>query len=151
MDVLVERYIEQVTDGSHYKGHIRIFTIKFDFEIVFMLPIDLVDDYIQKRVKDFDEFRQIIQIALQRDGIDLELSNQEYAFFFSMLVGIVMAFYSTPNVRIFNEVAEDDPVEMEILKAFGISLYINLSDVSLWEFSPELCDILNSPKFGCNV
>ena len=57
--VSVERYVEQVRDGSHYKGYVKIVDTELKYELVFGVPIDRLDD--MEPITDVNEIHRIFQ------------------------------------------------------------------------------------------
>jgi hypothetical protein len=158
-EVSVERYVEQVVDGRRYKGYLKIATdVQLDFEIVFGVPIAQLDDMEPAKVE--NEIRQLFQITIKRetpptgdgstnrqsDDANVELTEKEYYFFFSMIFNLVVEFYNNPQTRDNNEGLFGMVLRGENSNVSGsISITRNES----YDFSPELCEMLSAPKFGC--
>lgn len=148
MKVSVERYIEQVYDGSHYKGYVKIADTTFDYELKFAVPIPRLDD--MEMTEDEDEIRHLFQISIVRDGANIELTGEEYGFFFQMLVQFAVAFCKNPQVRDSQEGAVGMILRGEgPLAASRVSASIGITSIGSYNFPPELCEMLNAPKFGC--
>lgn len=146
--VSVERYVEQVRNGSHYKGYIRIADTKLDYELVFGVPIERLDSI--EPTKDENEIRRIFQITVKRGNANIELTKEEYGFFFSMIVELAVDFYNNPQTRNSQEGKMGLMLQGRgPMAAFGASMSIGMMDSGSYDFSPELCGMLNAPKFGC--
>ena len=146
--VSVERYLQQVHDGSHYKGHIKIADTKLDYELRFAVPIPQLDD--MKPVKGKGEIRRLFQITVKRDDANIELTDEEYGFFLQMLVEFAAEFYNNPQTRD----SQDGFIGMalrgeEPMATFGASALIGVTSSESYDFPPQLCEILSAPKFGC--
>lgn len=103
MDILIERYIEQVQDGEFYKGHVKIGEAVFNYQLVFPVPIARLDNMVL--TQDSGKVRNLFQIVLSREGGSkkIELSDDEYNFFFFLLNEFVVDFYHSPQTRAYNE------------------------------------------------
>ena len=148
MKVEVERYVQQVRDGSHYRGHVKIAETKLDYELVFVVPISQLDE--MEPVKDKSEIRNRFQITIKKNNVNIELTDEEYGFFFSMLVEFALNFYNNQQTRDSNEGVFGQLVQGEgPMAALGASASIGISSNGSCNFQPELCELLNAPKFGC--
>jgi len=150
MKVSVERRIEQVVDGSHYKGHIKIADTKFDYDLKFAVPISRLDD--TKPSADPKEIRRMFQLVLKRGEAIIDLMEDEYSFFFYMLVTFAVEFYNDPQTRHNNGgligmiLSGQGP-----MADLGVSGSISIVSSTLYDFKAGLCEILNAPKFGCKL
>ena len=148
--VSIERYVEQVVDGNHYKGYIKIDDAVLDYEMVFAVPITQLDE-----VRPFsgqDDVRRVFQLTLRRGDADIELTNDEYGFFFQLLARFVIGFHNNPqtrgsNVGFFGEALRGEGP----LSGLGGSASIGMRSKTSYDFPPELCEMLNAPKFGCSL
>ena len=146
--VSVERHVEQVRNGSHYKGYVKIVDTKLDYELVFGVPIAKLDS--MEPAKDENEIRRIFQLTVKRDNANIELTKEEYGFFFSMVVELAVDFYTNPQTR------DSQEGMMGLLLSgrgpmadFGASVSIGMTSSGSYDFPPELCEMLSAPKFGC--
>ncbi|MGD0328226.1 MAG: hypothetical protein ABSB00_00730 [Minisyncoccia bacterium] len=146
--VSVELRVEQVCNGSHYRGYVKIADTKLDYELVFGIPIAQLDS--MELAKDENEIRCLFQITVKRDNANIKLTKDEYGFFFSMIVELAVDFYNNPKTRASNEgllgmiLHKEGPMD-----CFGISASIGMTSRGLYNFPPELCKMLSAPKFGC--
>ena len=146
--VSIERHVEQVCDGSHYKGYVKIDDTKLDYELVFGVPIARLDD--MEPAEDESEFRRLFQITVKRGNANIELTKDEYSFFFSMIVELAVGFYNNPQTRDNNEGILGDMLQGRgPMVAFGASMSIGMTSSGSYDFPPELCELLSAPKFGC--
>ena len=146
--VSVERHVEQVRDGSHYKGYVKIADTKLDYELVFGVPIARLDS--MEPAKDEGEIRRLFQITVKRGNANIELTKEEYGFFFSMIVELAVDFYNNPQTRD----SQEGMMGMMLqgrgpMAAFGASASIGMTSSGSYDFPPELCEMLSAPKFGC--
>lgn len=146
--VSVERHVEQVRNGSHYKGYVKIVDTKLDYELVFGVPIAKLDS--MEPAKDESEIRRLFQLTVKRDNANIELTKEEYSFFFSMVVELAVEFYNNPQTRDSNEGFFGMTLRGEgPMAAFGASVSIGMTSSGSYDFPPELCEMLSAPKFGC--
>lgn len=146
--VSVEQHIEQVQDGSHYKGYVKIADTKLDYELVFGFPIDRLDS--MELGTDLDEIRRVFNVTLKRDNAKIELSIDEYGFFFPMIVEFAVNFYNLPQTRDSNSGMMGKMLQGGGPAALiGASMAIGMTSNGSYDFSPELCEMLAAPKFGC--
>ena len=146
--VSVERYVEQVRNGSHYKGYVKIADTKLDYELVFGVPIARFDS--MEPAKDENDIRRLFQITVKRDSANIELTKEEYGFFFSMVVELAVDFFNNPQTRDSNEGFLGEMLQGRgPMVAFGASMSVDMTSSGSYDFPPELCEMLSAPKFGC--
>lgn len=146
--VSVERHVEQVRNGIHYKGYVQIAGTKLDYDLVFGVPIARLDD--TEPAKDEDEIRRLFQITVKRENTNIELTKDEYGFFLSMILELAVDFYNNPQTRSSNEGILGDMLQGGgPMAAFGASMSIGMTSSGSYNFPPELCTMLSAPKFGC--
>ncbi len=137
--VLVERYVEQGRDEGHYKGHIEINGTKLDYELKFPCSIFRLADIDPQKSK--DELRHIIQITVKKDNTDIELTDDEYDFFYQMTALFVVEYYKF----LYNEEFKD----MVLQGLSPVAESVTIKSSGSRGFSRELCEMLSAPKFGC--
>ena len=147
--VSVERYVEQVRNGSHYKGYVKIADTKLSYELVFGIPIKQLDSI--ESPKDENEIRRLFQLTVKRNNADIELTNEEYSFFFSILVEFATEFYDNGQTRDSNEGLLGEVLRGEGPMAELATASIGMTSDGSYEFPPELCAMLSAPKFGCTL
>lgn len=150
MKVSVERHVEQVRNGSHYKGYVKIAETKLDYELVFGVPIDRLDS--MEPAKDENAIRRLFQITVKRDNANIELTKEEYSFFLSMIGEFAVEFYNNPQTRD----SQEGMMGMMLqgrgpLSSFGVSASIGMTSSGSYNFHPETYAMLNAPKFGCSL
>ena len=146
--VSVERHVEQVRDGSHYKGYVKIADTKLDYELMFGIPIAQLDSL--EPATGENEIRRLFQLTVRRDNANIELTKEEYGFFFSMVVELAVDFYNNPRTRDSNEGFFGMTLRGEgPMASLGASASIGITSRESYDFSPELCETLSAPKFGC--
>ena len=146
--VSVERHVEQVRNGSHYKGYVKIADTKLEYELVFGVPIARLDS--MEPAKDENEIRRLFQLTVKRDNANIELTKEEYGFFFSMVVKLAVDFYNNPQTRDSNEGMMGQMLQGRgPMAAFGASMLVGMTSNGSYDLPPELCEMLSAPKFGC--
>ena len=124
MEVPIRREIVQILGGTHYKGSVRITDTRFDYKLVFGVPIGQIN--ILEPAGNEDELRHLYQITVSCNGAEIELTKEEYLFFSSLVVELAIVFYN-----------------LNPSSSGG-----SLADKKLYPFSPETCEMLSTPKFG---
>jgi len=148
--VSVERHIDQVVDGSKYKGYVQIGKAKLDYELDFAVSIPETDT--MPEPKDQAEARRIFQITVKKDGSDIPLTDQEWGFFFSMLVMFAAEFYHLPQTRDSNSGTMGKLMNgTHSFLSHMASVSIGMTSKSSFNFSPDLRTMLNTPKFDCKL
>lgn len=156
MKVAVERYIEQVADGSHYKGHVKIAGIKFDYELKVNVEMPKFDpEHFVVRIvmpEDKNELRRSYEITVRKKHKQIELDDEEYIFFFHMLVQFTVDFYNEPMTRgaqelMFLHHLLPGMAQLSPEPCLGVGN----TQSGECDFSPELCKMLSTPKFGCKL
>lgn len=146
--VSVELYVDQVRDGTDYKGHMKIADTKLDYEIHFDIPIDRLNSMGQP--KDISELRRTIPITMKRDNAEIEITNEEYGFFTSLIIEFVIEFYFNPQTRGSNKGQLGEMLRGGgVMAHFGASMSVGMKRGGIYEFPIALCEMLSSPKFGC--
>ena len=120
--ISVERNIEHADGDNQYKGYVDIAGTRLDYEIVFMFPISNFQ-IIDTDTMDENEIRKLITITVKRGCANIELTMDEYYFFFSMLVGLAVDLYNSQQT--------------------------NTTRSEIYDFPLGLCEMLSAPKFGC--
>ncbi len=151
--VSVTRYIEQVTEGTHYRGYIKVDDTKFDFEIVFIVPIPQIDELEIDKLEpaaDLDEYRRKFQITIKRNDASIDLTHDEYTFFHRIIFRGVIMFYFTGQARIGGNSVSLLEIASELVRT-DVSIVICTIGIISFEFPQGLCEMLSSPKFGCRL
>ena len=65
--------------------------------MVFKIPIAELEDV--QPTKDKGEIRRLFTIAVWRNNVYIELTDEEYGFFFRMIVKFAVDFYHLPQTR----------------------------------------------------
>ena len=148
MKVSIERYIQQVRDGVHYKGHVKIADTQLEYELVFAVPIPKLDD--MESPNGITEIRRLFQLTVKRNNANIELTDGEYGFFLQMLAELAIDFYNNPQTRDNNEGMMGQMLQGRgPMSVFGASVSIGITSTSSHDFEPALCEMLSAPKFGC--
>lgn len=133
MKVVVKILLTQSGDLDRFMGRIKIAESEFTFELSFLIPFSRYAAALSG--KSIVEFRKVIDITVSKNDAAIELTDQEYYFFYKLLMGGVLNIYS---VR-------------EILRATnsGAMMSAIAPGEMLYEFAPETCKMLSAPKFDC--
>lgn len=144
--VEIRRYVEQVVDGSHYKGHLKIDDVALDYELVFTVPILRLNDMAPAGT--VTALRRVIQLTMQRNGANIELMDEEYNFFFQLVVMYAVDFYDMPQTRANNKNLQG---RGSVVAMTGGEAYIAITDKATYDLEPGFCEMLSAPKFGCDL
>ena len=145
--VVIERQVEQVKDGTHYKGCLKFADVQLDFELVFGVHIKELDNT-EVIIKDLDDMMKVFQISVTRDGVKIELSDDEYGLFFSLLVEHTIDFYNHPQTRDTNEGIFGKVLRGEGLFTQSAGSIIMTGHVTA-DFDETVQEMMSDPKFGC--
>jgi hypothetical protein len=141
-------YLEQVEDGIHYKGLIGIGSTKFEYDLVFGVHLKEIDD--QDAIQSEEEVRQLFQLKLSKDGVNIHLNKDEFLLFFSLLFDEVYNFYNQQQTHFANDELRKNLSEgRETLaqQRDRVKIFIDLErEIGL---KGEQIEILSTPKFGC--
>ncbi len=144
--VSVERHVKQVRHGSRYKGYVKILDTELAYELVFGVPIARLEN--MEPLKNETEVRNLFHITVKRQDENIELTNEEYRFFFWLIVAFAIDYYNSPLTRDKQEYFVDD-----MLRPRGplLELSVGMTIRGSYFFPPELCKMLSAPKFGCKL
>ncbi len=146
--VSIERHVEQVINGRHYKGHLKISGIQLNYEIVFGVAIANLDD--MEPPENVDEIRRNFHLTVKRGDVNIDLTNEEYGFFIQMIMEVAIDFYNNPQTRDNNEGLVGILLKGRgSLASFGVTASIGMTSHATYNFTPKLCEMLSAPKFGC--
>ena len=144
MEIPVERYIEQVVDGSHYKGYIKFFNNKIDYELVFGVPIP----QFERVVSDEKEIRRLFQIKVKKRNLIIYLTKDEYDFFLAILVPFALEFYNDQQTRDSQEGTFGMAVRNGFIASLDVSASVGMTSNGTYGFPPEVSEMLHAEKFG---
>jgi len=147
MRVLVERHVHQIRDGSQYSGHVVIAGVTFGYDLVFDVPIPRLEEMaVPQNAK---EIRQAFQITVRKNSEEIELTDKEYGFFFDLLVELAVDFYRSPQTRDAQQGLLGMALRGEGPMADFVEVSAGMTSNNSYNFPPELCEMLRTPKFGC--
>ena len=148
--VEIERYVEQVVDGRHYKGHVTVGGNRFDYELAFALPIEALLKL--ESTTDETEFRRRFQVTLRRGDESIALTRDEYGFFVDFLGSFVLRFYEHAQTRDANQGGLGAMIRGEgLFGVDGMSARIGMNETGTCRLTPAACEMLTQPKFGCVI
>ena len=78
MKVQTECYIEQVVDGTQYRGYIKIAETQFEYELKFEIPILELATRLNamEPADNTDLVRRLFQITLKKEGRNINLTDE---------------------------------------------------------------------------
>jgi hypothetical protein len=145
--VSIERQVEQVTDGTDYKGYLKFAGIQLDFELKFSVHIKHLDDT-ELVIKSLEDIMRVFQISITRDGEKIEINDDEYGFFYALLVEHTIGFYSHSQTRDTNE-----GLVGKIMQGQGLfsksAATISITGTVTAELNTDIEEMMSQPKFGC--
>ncbi len=144
----VDWSVEQVNDGTHYKGHLEIVGSKLCYELVFKIPIDRLDSAHTESTS-AAEFKDLFRLTIKQDKDWISLTDPEYALFLGLILDPVVSYYNNPQTRDFNNRIGQLLPGGSRLSDFGASVSIIGTGRAVYEFPTEICALLGQPKFGC--
>lgn len=142
----IERYIEEIRDGIGYKGYVKIANITLDYEIRFAVPIPKLGD-MEQQPTGYGEVRNLFQITLSKEGASIDLSNEEFLFFFDLIAPFAIAFCATK----FMVKYENGEVALPAKAIWENGERIGITSSETRNLSLQTCYMLQSPKFGYSV
>lgn len=150
MNVLLERHIEQIQDGERYRGYVKIGGSRFDYRLTFGTPIDRIGS--MQPPEDERGIRRLFQIDLERDNAKISLAKEEYCLFLEMIAAFAISFYNNPQTREAQEGAMGNMLRggYPLTPASG-KASIGMTRNESLDLPPEICEMLNQPKFGCKL
>lgn len=150
MHVQVTRSLEQVADGTHYKGTITLGKTLFNFDFKFGVPISRLGS--MQTITSPSEGRRVFQITVEKNKKKIELTDDEFGFFLQMLLDFTIDFYSSRQIRDGNEGMLGELLKVGGMMAnFGMSATMGMTSTQVFEFPANLCELLVGPKFGCTL
>lgn len=142
--IMIERFIEQIEDGKKYRGFFSIGGKFFDYELTFIPPLPDIAKLPEKDMAG-EKINQFIDVKIKRSDIEIALTKSEYYFFAILLGDLAVSFYRAAEIRAANYLAvKCNPA---ILK--GVALGAKTVDACV--LTPEGYEMLNAPKFGCEL
>jgi hypothetical protein len=142
MKVPTKERIEQV-GTNRFRGYFILGGIQLDYEVTYELPLpDLTKLLVQK--PDLAQSYGLIEIT--KSGVIIELADYEHLFFQSFIHNLFAVFLTGALIRHDEERVlwcEDRKVELETHVSVGMVGH------GFREFSPEICQMLSAPKYGC--
>ena len=134
MKVRIEKYIQQVVDGVHYKGYVRFSDFPgIEYDLVFGKPIPQFDTV----VSDEKTIRGLFKITI---GDDDALSKEQYDLFLLLLVPLALEFYHDQQTRDAQEGSFGQALNNAYLFPMEIDATIGRKVVGEQELPPELFD-----------
>jgi len=145
MRTVFEYHIEQVIDGVHYSGHLKIGEAVIGFNLRFK-PSILQFANVEPPTE-VSELKQQIDISLSRTNVDLELTEDEYLLFLGLLVIPITKYYRDRRFHELNKKEIDQTLPMahdpNVPNQTGIITKV------AYDIPLIVRHMLNSPKFGC--
>lgn len=139
--VAVVTYVTEIVRGTQYGGNITIAGTRFDYELIFVIPIDKLGK--SKPCATKEDVRRQFPISIKRGEKPIELTTDEYGFFYNMLAERALSLYNNPQDIALKEKT------LQTLQMFAASISSGISSGATYDFPPELCEMLSNQKFGC--
>ncbi len=150
MQLTVSRSIQQIVDGLKYQGTIGIGQGTFEYQLEFPVPVPELDA--MKHAEDTPTIRRLYKLTIKKAGLALELTDDEFNFFFALAAMDAVEFYNLPQTRASNEGKMGELLEAKgPLASMGASLSVGMRSVMSFKCPDEYCDLLNTPKFDCKL
>lgn len=148
IEILIVRAITQVKKGTHYKGTLQIASTEFAYEIKF---VPTIPDLLCRDIPcaDEDDLLRCIPIEMTKDDVQVELSFDEYFFFFQLLTDFVMDYYENPLLQGSQQDDSSGLFAVFDESAPAAKFVVGMMNVCSVTFPIELREMLSAPKFGC--
>lgn len=143
--------IEQIRDGSRYRGFLKLGGVTFNYELTFTVPIPQLDDEAGGG-GGIHELHRLFKITLKNSNTcsEIWLTDQEFVFFFGLLVPFAIKFYNNPQTRAKNMGSEGRISRGSKLASItGHSISIRYDSSGVCTVPPEDLEMLRQPRFGC--
>lgn len=141
--IMIERFIEQIEDGKKYRGSFSINRKFFNYELVFTPSIPDIA-HLPQEDRTGEKINQFIAVKIKSGDTEITLTKKEHHFFVILLGDLAISFYGDPQIRIANNIAG---FNSDILK--NITLGAKIVDACV--LTPDKYEMLNAPKFGCEL
>jgi hypothetical protein len=154
MKVYVKCSIREIEEARHYSGQIGTGEGTFNFEL--QLAGSLSQLSRRKPIMDLEGERLVYQLTLDQGGPAINLSDDEFYFFLSLIFSFAMGCYiellSTRAGRLFpNRIVDMMPGSFGRPFVLGLLESGDVVFMGSEEFSDEICGMLNGPKFDCRI
>ncbi len=150
MQLTVSKAVRQVVDGLKYEGTIALGQATFEYQLEFPLPIPELDA--MEHEADTPTVRRLYKLTLKKGESVLELTDEEFEFFFALAAVHAVELYNLPQTRSSNEGKMGALLEGKgPLAALGASVSIGMTSVMSFRPPDKYRDILNAPKFDCRL
>ena len=139
----IETYVEQVEDGKIYKGYIEFANKKrFNYEVTFKISLN------QLQEEDIDDVNvnDLIQITVKNNGEIIKFEQNEEDIFLFLAIDSILDALLTTRINC-NELAKTLSCEPSSASSYSM----NMESSKTFELSPEVCAMLNDPKFDCQI
>jgi len=105
MKVNIVHYVEQVQDGSKYRGYVMINRVKLYFELALLVPILLLEKTTSANNAIHKKGR-IFQVKLRKNSKQIELNDEEFNFFAHMFFSFADELYNDRRTRAVNGIMD---------------------------------------------
>ena len=148
MKVQVKIEVTQIKYGTDYKGRIEIGKSTITWEIKFLIPIPKLESAFD--VEPTPSLRDVFNVTMKKDDDTLELTDEEWKYFVSLLVGHVLDFHNLDQTQDMNRnrgIISDALRERKF--DLGMMVKIGATFDHIYDLSDRVCMMLNGPKFDC--
>ncbi len=151
MQVEIKLFVQQVRDGTHYKGHIEIGGAILSFEQKFTIPVSELKQS-QLGLTNIEEVRQVYPLTMRNHLAPINLDSNEYIIFLPIFIRLIGKFYDDPKVRRSNRGIEGIIRKSQWLSAvamhFGIISPLYMSRREIYDLKPRIRAMLIDRRFG---
>jgi len=146
--VSLQLQIDQVVDGVEYEGKIALGEVDISYRIVCAKSIPEIDA-MTSPPSGLPELREFIWLTTKVGDREISLDDECCAFFYAILVGIMVRFYYDPQTRASNSGTLGMVVRGEggSLPS-GVTINLGMKTSMRTTLSGEMQDSLNR-AFGC--
>jgi len=148
--IVIERTVESVKMNVEYKGALKISDVPFDYTANFVVPIP---KFLETRINNLGELREAVIINLSRDKAAIELTDDEYRLFASILFEFIVKFNELERIKaMWSDLLDDYVHNCRVDKSHKTeSGGIGLGEIVIAEVPLETCQMLNADKFGVKI
>jgi len=147
--VPIERTVTETSPKTHYRGRIKIMQSEFEYELAFKLPIPGMSADLQTP-KSIPELRDAVRLTVKRDIRAIPLNDDEYLFFYQILVQLAIDFSRDPNSLKAPNVEWPRPQPPPLPEIISVTAG-SAAKMGYFTLSENICRILNGPKFKCGI
>ena len=140
--VYVDRFVKRLKEGRRYGGFIQVDQVRLSHELIFSSPFNESD---LVAVQDRYDKREDMEIVVTRDGTAIELNDQEYWFFYLMIMPLFVGFCRAAHGE--GKCGDSLPEALDDKSTVDkAGIRVRRDE----EVSDDVWALLSSDKFGCS-